>query len=229
MKSLIRSLPLGAVLLMLFIAPQAGAVEGLILDWGPDCFGWETDYDAHMSAPGSNLTVVGLIDHFFDPFLDLDPGSTEYSFIFRDLVSLGSIDLGGIVITDYVGGFFEIYEDPSNNADFGVNPPSATSPATFTDGTLILAGFLANFSVVTFMGPGGYSGTYLTDFEFNGGAMYDRVEGCYGTSGGGLSDDPATNYPMGYNFIVDGHMNVDDCRPTGSESTNWGAVKEMFR
>ncbi len=229
MKGLIRLLPLGAVLLMLSIVPQAGAVEGLILDWGPDCYGWETDYANHMSAPGSDLTVVGVIDHFFDPFLDLDPGTTEYSFIFRELVSLGSFDLGGIIETHYAGGFFEIYEDPSNNADFGVNPPNATSPATFTDGTLILNGFLANFYVVTFQGPGGYSGTYLADFEFTGGAMYDRVEGCYGTTGGGWSDDPATGYPTGYNFIVDGHMTVDDCRPTGTESTNWGAVKEMFR
>ena len=232
MKGLLRPLLLGAVLLLLFVAPQAGAVQGVIMDWAPDSYGWETNYVGHMSMPGSQLTVVGKIDQFYDPFQDLDPLVTEYTFIFQDLVSLGSVDLGGIVETHYSGGTFQIYEDPSNNADFGINPPNATSPATFTDGTLILEGFLSDFFVFAFQGPGGYSGTYTANFEFTGpvgGELYTRVDGCYGTTGGGWSDDPSTGIPEGYDFIVDGHLTVDDCRPTGTETSNWGVIKNLFR
>lgn len=233
MRGLLRPFFLGAVLCCLVAVP-AFAVQGIIMDWAPDSYGWETMYDSgtHMSSAGSQLTVVGKIDVFYDPFLDLDPVATEFTFIFRDLVSLGSLDLGGVISTSYAGGTFEIWQDASNNADFGVNPPNATSPSTFTDGALVLAGFLTGFHVVGFAGPGGFSGTYTADFEFTGpvgGDLYSRVEGCYGTTGGGWSDSPFIGIPGGYNFEVDGHLTVDDCRPTSTEGSNWGSIKGMFR
>jgi hypothetical protein len=215
---------MGAVLALLCASLAAAEIPGIIWDWGPDAYGTEPGYVNHMSQPGAVLTIVGLIDHFFDPFLDLDPSTTEYSFIFRDLVSLGSIDFGGIILTSYAGGFFEVYQDPSNNADYA-------NQGTFTDGTLILSGFLANFSVQQFQGPGGWSGTYQTDFEFTGpaaGGLYDRVEQCYGTTGGGWSDS-APSIPPGYTVQVDGHMTVEHCRPTGTEQSSWGSVKDLFR
>ncbi|MFH1279074.1 MAG: hypothetical protein ABIK65_11940 [Candidatus Eisenbacteria bacterium] len=232
MRGLLRPFFLGAVLCSLVAVP-AFAVQGLIMDWAPDSYGWETDYNSvtHMSAAGSQLTVVGKIDVFYDPFLDLDPNTTEYTFIFKDLISLGSMDLGGIILTSYAGGLFEIWEDPSNNADFGENPPNATSPSTFTDGTLVMEGFLAGFELLGFVGPGGFSATYSADFEFTGpvgGELYGRVEGCYGTTGGGWTDNTAL-VPLGYDFVVDGHLTVDDCRPTSTESSNWGSIKGMFR
>ncbi len=231
MKALLRPLWLGAILVFLSAGFAAADIPGMIWDWGPDAYGWEPGYVNHMSAPGATLTIVGEIDHFFAPFTDLDPTTTEFTFIFRDLVSLGSINLGGIIITSYAGGFFDVYMDPSNNADFGTNPPSVLSPATFTDGTLILTGFLSNFAVQQFQGPGGWSGTYLTDFEFTGpvgGAYYDRVEQCYGTTGGGWSDS-APIIPVGYTVQVDGHQNIEDCRPVGTDESSWGEVKTLFR
>lgn len=235
MRGLLRPLIMGVAISLLFFVPQAGAVEGMIFDWAPESYGWETDYDlaTHLSANGSQLTVVGVIDQFYDPFLDLDPATTEYSFIFSGLVSAGSIDFGGIVQTNYAGGTFEIYADPAMNADFGVNPPNTASPATFTDGDLILEGFLSNFTIMMFAGPGGWSGTYSADFEFTGpvgGEYYLRVEACYGTTGGGITDDNTlAGFPAGYTYQVDGHFTVDDCRPTGTEESNWGALKQLFR
>jgi hypothetical protein len=231
MKGLLRTFATATVFVLLLAGASAAEIPGMILDWGPYANGWEPGYMNHMSMPGAQLTIVGEIDRFFDPFLDLDPNTTEFTFIFRDLVSLGSIDLGGIILTSYAGGFFDIYMDVSNNADFGTYPPNAVSPSTFIDGQLILSGFLTNFSVQQFQGPGGWSGTYDAGFEFTGpvgGTYYDRVEQCYGTTGGGWSDS-APGIPLGYTFQVDGHMTVTDCRPTATETTSWGAVKEMFR
>jgi len=235
MRGLLKPLCLGAFLSLLVAAPPAVAVEGIIMDWAPECYGWETNYDpvTHTSAAGSQLTIVGKIDHFFEPFLDLDPVATEYTFIFKDLISDGSYSGGGVVITTYSGGTFEIYEDPTNNFDFGIDPPNETSPSTFVDGTLILEGTLSGFYVQTSVGPGGYHfGTYLADFEFTGPVgteIHHRVEGCYGTTGGGWTDDAASGIPTGYNFDVDGHLSVEDCRPTGTDESSWGTIKSLFQ
>ncbi|MFH1681209.1 MAG: hypothetical protein ABIH26_11260 [Candidatus Eisenbacteria bacterium] len=231
MKALLRPLLMGAILAAFFAGAASAEIPGIVWDWAPESYGWEPGYANHMSQPGAVLTIVGKIDRFFDPFLDLDPDAVEYTFIFRDVISLGSMDLGGIILTNYAGGFFEVYEDPTNNADFGVNPPNLVSPATFTDGTLVLNGFLANFYVQQFQGPGGWSGTYTVDIEFTGpvgGELYDRVEQCYGTSGGGWSDS-APIIPLGYTVQVDGHMNIEDCHSTGTETSTWGSVKQMFK
>lgn len=224
MKALLRPFWMGAVFACLLAGSAAAEIPGIVWDWAPDAYGTEPGYVNHMSQAGAVLTIRGVIDRFFDPFLDLDPAATEYSFVFRDLVSLGSINFGGIILTNYAGGFFEVYEDPSNNADFA-------NPGTFTDGTLVLNGFLDNFYVQQFQGPGGWSGTYQVDFEFTGpvgGPLYDRVEQCYGTSGGGWSDS-APIIPAGYTVQVDGHMNIEDCRPTSAEEATWGGVKALFR
>jgi len=233
MRGLLKPILLGAALV--FAVTPALAVQGVIMDWAPDSYGWETVYDAgtHISTAGSELTIVGKIDVFYDPFLDLDPIATEYTFIFDGLVSDGTQDLGGgMLYTTYSGGTFAIYQDPANNADFGTNPPSAVSPATFVDGDLILEGTLAGFYIWGMTGPGGYAATYEADFEFTGpvgGEFYNRVQGCYGTTGGSTSDDPGIGIPVGYSYVVDGHLTVDDCRPIGTEESNWGGIKQLFR
>ncbi len=231
MKALLRPFLMGAVLVVFLAGAASAEIPGIVWDWAPESYGWEPGYANHMSQAGATLTIVGKVDRFFDPFLDLDPVATEYTFIFRDLVSLGSIDLGGIIITNYAGGYYEMYKDPSNNADFGTNPPSAVSPATFVDGTLVLTGELSNFFVQMFQGPGGWSGTYTVDVELTGpvgGEIYDRTGPCSGTSGGGWSDE-APIIPLGYTVQVDGHMNIDECHGTGTENATWGSVKTLFR
>ena len=233
MRALLKPILLGAAFI-LAVTP-ALAVEGVVMDWAPDSYGWETDYDpvTHFSTAGSELTVVGKIDVFYDPFLDLDPIATEYTFIFEGLISDGTEDWGGgMLYTTYSDGQFAIYEDPSNNADFGENPPNAVSPSTFTDGELILEGILTGFFTWGMPGPGGYAATYEADFEFTGpmgGEFYNRVQGCYGKTGGATSDDPGIGIPAGYSYVVDGHLTVEDCRPIGAEENNWGGVKQLFR
>ena len=235
MKGLLQSVSIVAVLSLALLASPVFAVEGMVFDWGPDCYGWEADYNlaTHMSTAGSDLTIVGTIDVWYDPFLGVvDQATNEYTIILKDLVSLGSYESYGYVFTDYSGGTFEIYEDAAKNADFGINPANGTVPSTFVDGTLILSGPLAVFNVWGTTGPGGYAASYTAEFEFTGpgaGPFYSLVEGCYGITGNNWSDDPGLGIPTGYNFIVDGFFSVDDCRIIDTEETNWGGVKQLFR
>ena len=231
MRALLRTFTVAAMASVLLSAAPAYAADGVVIDWGQYCFGWETAYSGHISSPGSQLTIVGKILTFYDPFDDLDPATTEYTFIFQDLVSLGTMDYGGVVYeTYYSGGTFEIYEDPTNDYDFGTSPPNATSPSTFINGTLVLEGTLANFYVMMSLGPGGYSGTFTADFDFTGpvgGELYGRVEGCYGALLGNWTDDPGIVLP-GYDIHTDGKFDIDDCRPTATDQSSWGSIKGLF-
>jgi len=219
---------------LLLASPAAADIPGQVFDWGPDCYGWEDNYDhgTGMSTPGANLTIVRVIDNFFAPLDVLDPTTTEYTFIFDGLVSNGTVLNGPARETTYNGGFFRIYEDSPFNFDFGTNPPVG-GPTGFEDGTLILEGFLANFYVQTFPAMAGFTGTFTCDFEFTGpaaGPIYSLVEGCYGTANGGWSDDLVfTTIPDGYDFVVDGHFTVEECRSIDTDQSSWGGVKNLFR
>src|SRR4029434_5094636 len=64
-----------------------------------------------------------------------DTANYSYTWYVRDLSSLGEVIVGTTRVVTYGGGALTIYVDflPSNH-DYGVNPPNATSPSTFTDG-----------------------------------------------------------------------------------------------
>ncbi len=120
-------------------------------------FGWEGD-GLPPSNPGDVLEFVGTAD-FVDPIFDIDLGSVEMTFHVYDLVSTGEVDLGGYTMISYTGGMLDVYVDLSADADWGVFPPNATAPATFTDGLLFFRGSFNDFTVfLTAAGAGSYEG-----------------------------------------------------------------------
>lgn len=212
------------------VSPAAGQV---LIDWGPDCYGWETDYAGHISSPGSQLTICGKIDDFGDPLEGLDPDAVEYTFVFDGLTSLGTNVVGGIIFeTEYEGGTFRIYQDPTPDFEFGVNPPNATAPATFMDGELILEGTLSGFSVtlIDTGTPPGATGNATGEWVFTGGSLYDLVAGCYGPFLGAWTDDvDVAPIPAGYDNHFDGKFDLEDCPPVPTEETSWGRIKRLYR
>jgi hypothetical protein len=215
------------------------SIPGPILDWGPDCYGWEPGYASHMSQTGASLTWVGKIDNWITPLDALaDFNTYEYTFVFKDMISRGSVVITPNVRIDtyYDGGTFEIYQDAAKNAAFGTNPPSAVSPATFTDGTLILTGTLGTGPTALYVtnrkqGPF-WVGTYSLQYDVtgpSGSPFFALLEGCYGTSGTLWYDGLPASIPAGYTMHVDGHMTVTECRPTATEASDWGSVKMLFR
>jgi len=239
MKALLRPFWVGAVFSLVIAGASVASIPGPILDWGPSCFGWEPGYASHMSQAGAVLTWVGKIDNFITP-LDVlaDFNTYEYTFVFKDMVSRGSVVItpGVRIDTYYDGGTFEIYQDAAKNAAYGTNPPNAVSPATFVDGTLILSGTLRNGADAMYVtnrktGPF-WAGTYALKFDVTGpvgSPFYALLDGCFGTSGTLWYDGSPASIPTGYKVHVDGHMTVTECRPTGTETSTWGTVKELFR
>lgn len=150
---------LGLMSVLAFTAPAvAGPCDsGTLIDWDADAFAYETNYAVLSSQPGSNLSMVGVINLFCAPLNVNNPQdpNKEYTFFFFGLISTGTniIPVGTVTVFDtyYAQGNFMIVESTPRNAPLATtpmpaNPPNAAVPLNFTDGTVILSGDLNNFN-----------------------------------------------------------------------------------
>lgn len=178
---------------------------------------------------GDQLTILGIVDDL-DVRFGIALGSTEVTVVASGLVSLGQQDLGGGWLSvAYSGGTLNLYEDPSMDHDFGVNPPNGTAPASFLNGTLFLGGTFDSFVLYidTASGSGVYEG-YLTFSTGSGLATLSQISALGYTFGGVLNNAAAGgNVPAGYDLQVDGLLQLGPFVAT--LPMNWGAVKEMYR
>jgi len=120
-----------AVLLSVAVAGSAFGQDQQILHLSGNA--WE-DGGFPPSNPGEVYFIVGLLTDISQPLV-WDPDDYAYTFYVRDLMSTGEVVFGDLHLVNYAGGLFTIYVDnlPSNH-DYGINPPNATVPSTFTDG-----------------------------------------------------------------------------------------------
>jgi hypothetical protein len=221
-NGLLKILSIPIVALPLFFSSSFAAV-GVIIDWGPDCYGWETNYAGHYSTAGDTLSLLGRIHTFNAPFDDLDPNVVEYTFVWDGLISAGTDDFGGagIWMTAYGPGEFRIYCDSTPDYDFA-------NQGTFMNGEIILSGNITDLTstVIDGVPP---MGSANFSFLFTGGTLYERVAGCGGVGTGFWGD---TLFPIGipdpYDVHYDGKYDLDDCPPVGTESSTWGEVKKLF-
>jgi len=122
------------------------------------------------------------------------------------------------------------YADPLSGgtpATYGVNPPNATAPSTFIDGSERLTGDIDNF-VLTFnfsTNQGNFSGNMTQD----GGPdlIYIPTDQRAGWILGGLAGRPNGTVPTGYDNQVSGECRIPDATPSTHKS--WGAVKALYR
>lgn len=186
----------------------------------------------HTSTAGDVLTIVGRVVDFNAPFDDLnalDPGM-EYTYVYKNLVSAGTVVSGSgltaVYNTDYSGGVLEIYADPSMNSDFA-------DPATFMDGTMILAASLTGFHTTTL--AINCSGNQTSAFQFTGGTLFSRVSaggiGFQGLAPGLFSvctgQVPAAQQAQGYFGLSDTKLDLDPA--TATEPRTWGQLKQGLR
>jgi hypothetical protein len=243
---------IGAAMLMslLALAAVAGTASaqcgnGLLIKFDADAWAYETNYTAATfnSASGSQLNVVGVVSVFCSPLLptlDASNPAKEYTFLFTGLTSPGTTTTnlaGGNVRyqTVYGSGQFSIYEDTSPDAPRDPNEPALPSPlvpAKYIDGTLVLSGTLANFTTtVTKFTNGSYSTSFRSDYLFTGGTQYALVANT-GTgllSGAWCAAGNATglcSLPTGYSSHPNGKF---DQPTTTTQSSTWGAIKQLYR
>jgi hypothetical protein len=126
------------------------------------------------SVEGDQLAGVGFISSTA-PSLSIDLTLNEMTWSIKDLVVMDQIIGGTKIYTNYSGGVVGIYTDPSQNADYGVDPPNPTSPATFEDGEAFLIGTIT--SAVMIYDTGTQTGALVALVNFtNGTALPDLDE-----------------------------------------------------
>jgi hypothetical protein len=238
---------LGLLSAFAFAAPaMAGPCDsGTLIDWDADAFAYETNYQFLTSQPGSQLTMVGVINLFCAPLNvnDTSDPTKEFTFYFFGLVSQGTavIPVGSVTVYDTKydqGQFFIIEGSPPNapraDTPMPANPPNATVPLNFADGTVILSGDLNNFNTtVSIGGSGGPSGNFRGDYRFTGGTQFGLVAGQTDGLFMGIwcapviPDGTLCDVQPGYSAHVNGKF--DQSAATTAPGTTWGAIKAMYR
>jgi hypothetical protein len=223
---------IGATLALALATPVFASVP---IDWDP-IYTWEPGATATNSPAGGILSGVGVVSKFDVPFQDLDASdpTKEYTIYLTGLVSQGTTFIGPVgqrfFTTNYTGGTIYIYEDLSPDLDYGVNPPNATSPSTFTDGTLLLQGNFTSFVVQTNDFTTFQVGNMEGNINWTGGSLYDRTitggQPCPGLFTGGITWRSSVLIP-GYIFRHDGKIDLN-C-PVPAQSSTWGKIKASYR
>jgi len=246
MTQRVLRLALTAALFVVAVPVSAFAQTGTVIDWGPDSYAWETNYNAatRLSAPGSQLSAVGVINGFLGPLSIFDPNTpgTEYTYYLTGLTTAAGTTITAgptlsVYRTVYTGGTIVIYQNSPRNAAFGTNPPNATVPSTFIDGSLFLSGIVPSFTVtVTRMTVGGAyvngsvdSGDPANGIWTGGSALPLLSAGgnpCPFRLVGGWSMRTA-DVPAGWVALYDGKIDIN-C-PTPALPSTWGKIKGTYR
>lgn len=225
-------------LLLLFAATLALAVPARAADIL--LFGFTGyDYEDPDTQPGTYLAVgegykvVGFATSF-GPLLDpwVDPSTYEYTYHAYDLTVSSRSFFGGFLSVNFANnGRGRYYRDPllgGTPGTYGTNPPNATAPATFIDGSMRIGGRIDNFALFYNFNTntGNFSGNMTLDEGPD--LIYVPASQYAGWVLGGLSDPPGTTLPpTGYDHQVSGECRIPDATPT-SHAT-WGAVKALYR
>lgn len=211
-----------AAILCLFAVP-ALAQQVILLDYSG--FAWEDGGIPHSNA-GDVLAITGVATAL-DPLFGVDLNVAEATVYIYGLVSAGETfdPVSGFTFVGYTGGSIEVYEDPSNDHDWGVFPPNAQQ-ATFTNGTLLFSGNFTDFNLtLDAVGAGAYSG----NIDGVGGTVAQLCDGganCAYTFGGAFSKGAGAQLPDGYHLQIDGTLEVDAAVPT--ETLSFGAIKALY-
>ena len=224
------------VLLLVFtaamaLASVAKADEFLLGFTGFDYQDPNTNPSVYL-ALGEGYKMVGFVTSvgpLLDPWVDF--GVNEYTVYIRDLTVSARFASGPFLSVNFANnGRGSYYADPllgGTPGTYGINPPNATAPSTFTDGSERLTGDIDNF-ILTFnfsTNQGNFSGNMTQD----GGPdlIYIPPSQRAGWILGGLAGRPNNTVPTGYDNQVSGECRIPDATPSTHKS--WGAVKALYR
>jgi hypothetical protein len=174
------------------------------------------------SESGDQLSAVGILNDIENPLV-WDTNTYAYTWHMRELVSVGETTIGSMHLVSYSGGLLTIYVDwlPSNH-DYGINPPNATSPATFIDGiSTYLDGYFTSFSLT--FNSATASGSFSGQLNFTGGDVYGLL---HATDGWTFGSNIAGFSPEGYDLELNGSVFLT---VVSVEDETWGGIKSLYR
>jgi hypothetical protein len=211
------------VALMVLMATPLLAQDDIIIHFSG--YGYETDgFD--WSYPSDELHLISEVTSITGtvppPY---DPVTNEYTLVVTGLISNGEIDEGGgFTSITYNLGLFEIYEDPSFNADWNEYPSIPTPPSTFFDGSVWLSGPFSDFTMTLYRDAG--QAAFEGHIALSGGSAFPYfTEEAY-TFGGSLVPPHNPGFPPGYDLSIDGEVWVEPAIATGSSSMS--LIKALY-
>jgi hypothetical protein len=192
------------------------------------------DYESPNPDPsqfgevGSGYVSVGEVPVLFAPLV-FNQAANEYTYVISGLLSVNRQIVGPFIIVDYSAGNLSVYEDDRGTGtafDYGTNPPNATAPSTFNDGTLYLSGPVTNFRFV--FNTADNSGSFEGEFEATGGSQLANIPAGdrKGWTFAGATSN-ALDIPEGYAHQIDGQVILEQVVPTRDAS--WGRLKANYR
>lgn len=212
------------------LAPAARANEFLLGFTGFDYQFPNTNPGVYYDL-GEGYNLVGFVTSV-GPLLDpyVDTSVNEYTINITNLFATSRVAFGSFLVVDFSNnGRGTYYADDLGSGtpgDYGVNPPNATSPSTFTDGSMRLTGDIDGFRLTYDFSTnqGNFSGTMTQD----GGPdlIYIPPGQRGGWTLGGLAGRPNGTIPNGYDNQVSGECQILE---TPTTHTTWGAVKSLYR
>lgn len=181
-------------------------------------------------TPVGCYNAVGYVPSVEPTYLNFDYGTNEYTFFFTGACIAQADTFGTFIVLSFTGGAFDVYEDPLSGgtaADYGANPPNATAPSTFSDGTLVIGADITSLMVYFDLatGEGSLEGTMdlVRGTQLGNIPPYQRM----GWTLGGLREVPVgIPIPEGYSWQIDGSLYIED--PIATEPSTWGGIKQKF-
>lgn len=218
---------LGMFALNAGFTPAAGAAQ-LLFDYVGYDYESPNPDASQFGELGSGYISLGEVPVLFAPLV-FNTVANEYTYVISGLTAVNRNVVGPFVIVDYAGGALDVYEDSRSLGtayDFGVNPPNATAPPTFVDGTHFLGGALTNFRFV--YNTVDNSGSFEANYQVTGGSQLANVPLNLrsGWTFAGVTSNEI-NMPAGYEHQVDGQVLVEEVVP--AKDTSWGALKANYR
>ena len=178
---------------------------------------------------GSQYRAVGFVTSFnttLFPSGTLLPGA-EHTFYLEAVAGSTTWDGTNLLVYFADHARIRLYEDPANNGDYGTNPVNATSPSSFTDGTLVLG---ADVNQLTLfydysISSGFFDGTATLDEGSDLGYIAPARRGGWIMSG--HAGPPNPSIPVGYANQMSGQIDIPGATPVAHKS--WGALKALYR
>jgi hypothetical protein len=225
MGKLIKTVALMGCGILLLVSPAAA---DFLFDYVGYDYTWPNAVGG-LQDPFNYYEVVGLVNTVDAAILEADFENYEYTcHLSMGPGAVGIDTLAGIFIKySYDTGSLSVYEDAlvgGTAADYGINPINATSPSTFTDGTLLLRGDFSTFSLTVNMSTGAAS--FSGNLEWSEGVNLPSLWLPSGWTFAGLGSG-VPGIPEGYLWQVDGEAYKDPS--TATEPGSWGDVKSLFR
>jgi hypothetical protein len=180
---------------------------------------------------GEGYKLVGFVTQF-GPLLTpwTDPSTYEYTnHIFNLTVNARFFTSPNLTVTFADSGRTRYYRDllvgGVSAATYGTNPPNATSPSTFIDGSMRLGGRIGSF-VLTYnfsTNQGNFAGNM--DLDEGPDIIYIPAGQRSGWTLGGLAGVPNNTVPNGYDHQVTGQCQILSVPTT---HRTWGALKALY-